>query len=388
MEYLPPASTHMTIRRTQLVLASAVAIAALACASYRENATAIAGLWFSLLILSWTAVATGLTHFCGVRDLVVKAPQNTADFHALSGFHVRVHLGNRRRRWPVLFATAYLETKTEGIALNSPPVFVAQLAALGQVAFGWDITVRKRGEVELLGLRLEASFPGSITGDQAYFPFSQRLLALPASYRLDQRALQILIGRRRSAACTSSAPASLEDFVGVREYRPGDNPRSIHQAISLRLADFPNQLAVREYEDPTNDDVCVVLDTHVAEGDLGQQYRHEKSLSFAAALCRLLTEKQYSVRFLAADENGAKIELPVLWPTRDLPRLEARLATLRPTRHAAAIQQLLNDASARSSDAVVFIALNEQSRLVAHGRAMVAVGPDLQASFVREVVGI
>jgi uncharacterized protein (DUF58 family) len=388
MDYLPPAKVRVQFRRAPLATACVVVAVAGACASSTGNATAVVGLWISLLILGWTAVATGLTHLCGVRDLVVKAPQNTADFHALSAFHVKAHLGNRRRRWPLLFATAHLETKTEGVGLNSPPVFVAQLAALGQAVFGWRITVRKRGEVELLGLRLKASFPGSITSEQAFFPFSQRLLALPASYRLDQNALQILMGHRRSAACTSSAPASLEDFVGVREYRPGDNPRSIHQAISLRLADFPNQLAVREYEDPTNDDVCVVLDTHVAEGDLGQQYRHEKSLSFAAALCRLLTEKQYSVRFLAADENGAKIELPVLWPTRDLPRLEARLATLRPTRHAAAIQQLLNDASARSSDAVVFITLNEQSRLVAHGRAMVAVGPDLQASFVREVVGV
>jgi uncharacterized protein (DUF58 family) len=387
MDYFPPASVRASIRPAHLAFAIAIAGMAAVCASFRENGTAILALWCSLLALGWILSATVLTHVCGVNDLQVRPPQNTADFHALSGFRLKVHLGNRGRRFPALFVTARLETSAEGIALNSPPLFVAQIGALGQVAFAWDITVRKRGEVDLRGLRVETCFPGSLTINRAHFPFSQRLLALPAIYRLDNRTLQLLMGRRRSGGRTSSAPASLEDFVGVREYRPGDNPRSIHFALSLRLAEFPNQLAVREYEDPSTEDVLVVLDTFVPDpDDAMQNYRHEKSLSFAVALCRMLTEKQYSVRFRAVDGGGAKINLQVQKPTRDLPRLEACLAKLRPARDPAAAQALLNDARARGGGAVVFIALCDESKLVSHCQTMLTIGPELQASLVREVV--
>jgi uncharacterized protein (DUF58 family) len=388
MDYLPPASVRVSIRAAHLALAIAAVATAVVCAGFRENGTAVVAMWCSVLMLGWTVSATVLTHVCGPGDLAVKPPQNTADFHALSGFRIKVHLGNRRRRVPALFVTARVETSIEGTALNSPPVFMAHIDALAQVAFAWDITVRKRGEVDLRGLRVETCFPGSLTINRAHFPFSQRLLALPAVYRLDNRALQLLTGRRRSGGRASSAPASLEEFVGIREYRPGDNPRSIHFALSLRLPEFPDQLAVREYEDPSTEDVLVVLDTTVADpSDAMQNYRHEKSLSFAVALCRRLTEKQYSVRFRAIDGGGASIDLQVQWPTRDLPRLEARLAKLRPARDPKAAQDLLNDVRARGGGAVIFIALGKESRLRSHRQALLSIGPELQSSLVREVVG-
>jgi len=388
MDYLPPASLRASIRPAHLTLAIALAATAVVCAGFRENGTAVVAMWCALLMLGWTASATVLTHVCGPGDLAVKPPQNTADFHALCGFRIKVHLGNRRRRLPALFVTARVETSTEGVMLNSPPVFVAHIGALAQVAFAWDITARKRGEVDLRVLKVESCFPGSLTSSRADFPFSQRLLALPAIYRLDNRALQLLMGRRRSGGRTSSAPASLEHFVGIREHRPGDNPRSIHFTLSLRLADYPHQLAIREYEDPSTEDVLVVLDTTVADpGDAMQNYRHEKSLSFAVALCRLLTEKQYFVRFRAIDGAGPAIDLQVQWPTRDLPKLEARLARLHPARDPKSTQDLLNDVHGRGGGAVIFIALNENSRLAARRQALLSVGPELQSSLVQEVVG-
>lgn len=388
MDYLPPAWVRASVRPAQLGLAIAIAAGALVCAAFRENGTAVVALCCALLALGWIVAATVLTHVCGVDNLAARAPQNTADFHALSGFRVSVRLGNHRRRRPGLFITARLETLLEGIALISPPVFMARLAPLAQVAFAWDITVRKRGEIELLGLRVATCFPGSLASSAAHFPFSQRLLALPAIYRLETRALQLLMGRRRSGGRASSAPASLEDFVGVREYRPGDNPRSIHQALSMRLPEYPDQLAVREYEDPSTEDVLVVLDTTVSDPqDAVKNYRHEKSLSFAAALCRLLTEKHYSVRFRAVDGGGPAIDVQVRRPTRDLPRLEARLAKLRPSRDPLAAQQLLNEARSRRGDAVLFISLQDHSQSLSEGRALVAIGPELQTSLVGEVIG-
>jgi hypothetical protein len=103
-----------------------------------------------------------------------------------------------------------------------------------------------------------------------------------------------------------------------------------------------------------------------------------------------LTEKQYSLRFRAIDGSGAKINLinlEVQWPSRDLPRLEACLAKLRPVRDPAAGTKLLNDTLARGGGAVIFISLRDEPKLVLHRQSLLTVGPELQASLVREVVG-
>jgi len=182
----------------------------------------------------------------------------------------------------------------------------------------------------------------------------------------------------------------MEDFIGVRDYRPGDNPRNIHLALSLRMADFPYQLAVREFEDPTMDDVCVVLDTVIPVTESKDNeilYQHEKSLSFAIALCRLLSERQYFVRFRAVDAAGW-IDITITRPTRDIPILEARLARLRPISNAEPVQKLLDQVSTRGNDAILFISLGETSSFSARSRRSVyTVSPGVQTRLVREVVG-
>lgn len=390
MEYLPPAAVRSVPQAQALALLGALALAALAFAGNAESAAATLGLFAAVLAMGWMAAATAITHVCGARQLVLKAPEMHADFHALSGFRVQVRLGNLGRRWPALFIIARLETVTEGIELKSPPVFLAQLGPRARAPFTWYITVRKRGECELRGVRVRACFPGSLGAHEAHFPFSSRLLALPAAYRLDSRALELLSGRRRAAGRSSSAPASMEDFIGVRDYRPGDNPRNIHLALSLRMPDFPYQLAVREFEDPTMDDVCVVLDTAILPEEAKDPqllYRHEKSLSFAVALCRLLSERQYFVRFRAVDAASGPIDISIARPTRDLPALEARLARLRPVADHTAVRRLLDQASARGNDAILFVALRDTPAVSRQRRSVFAIPPDVQTSLVREVIG-
>jgi len=369
-----------------IAVAGASALTALVCLGDMGNAIAVVAFIDAVLVLGWILAATVITHLCGGQRLLLKPPQMHGDFRHVSGFRVELKVANGARRLPVLFANVRLDTSTEGVPLVSPAIFAQALPARAQLACAWDISVRKRGEVELRGARVELAFPGSMIVHDCIFTFAHRKLALPALFRLDNRALEMLGGRRRSESRTAVVAASLGDFVGVRDYRPGDNPRDVHLALSTRLPDFPFQLAIREFEDASTADIHVVLDTLMApnEADAATlSYNHEVGLSFAAAFCRLLLEKRYQVSFHAIDGATGPIEIELRQPNRDLPRLETSLARLLPASDSSAVTRLIAEAHRQGGAAVFYIGLREGAR---GPRGVYTIEPAMQRRLVREVL--
>lgn len=389
MEYMQPSSVRIVAERGSLAVFAVLVVTGLACLASAHNATAVAGLVAIVLALGWMVGATAVTHLCGGQALVLRPPQSHADFHQLSDFRVEIQLGNQRRNLPALFLNARLETRAEGVALASPPVALPALAARSRASLAWTIAVRKRGEVELLGVRVRLAFPGSLVAHECRFAFVQRLLALPATYCLDNRALGLLTGHRRVGNRSAAMAASIGDYAGVREYRAGDNPRDIHIGLSIRLPDFPDHLVVREFEDPTNDDIYVVLDTYLpdgaADGD-ALRYNHEVSLSFTAAFCRLLVDRRYRVRFCAVGRDGAQADISFSkQPTRDLQALEAWLARVKPLDQEGPVKRLLAEIAKRVPEAVFLVTPRDAAAMHRHG--VVALPPQMQTRFVREVSG-
>jgi uncharacterized protein (DUF58 family) len=392
MGFLPASSISAIANWRALWVVGVVGAAAILAAIRVESSpTAVIALFGAMLAIGWMIAATFFTWLCSGHGLVLELPDLHGDFHALSRFRVRIRLGNSNRRWPVLFTTTLIETSTEGRLLPSPPKFLGWIDPRSTAEFVWEITARRRGPLNVVGARVRTAFPGSLGSYEYHFSFVRELLVLPAIYRLDHSALALLIGRRNAGGRLHANSTSIEEFIGVRDYRPGDSPRHVHLALSLRAADYPIQLVVREFEDPSDDDVCVVLDTVISPDeseDVLLRYRHEKSLSFAVALCRLLTEHKYRVRFRAAGSESNRIDLLLDRPTRDLPRLEAQLARLTPATEHRSIWQMLEHESRRSNATVLFLSLREMIEEKRHPRlAVLTVTPDWQTSLVRQVIG-
>lgn len=344
-----------------------------------------------LLLLGggWVTVATFLTHV-GNAALACELTEPPVDFHALSSFPLRLRLVNAQRRWPALFLRSFVQVRGGGRLLPSPPFLTPQLGPRQSAEFDWSITACARGDHEICDLQVSSRFPGSLIVREQRFALEHRMLALPAIYRLHDRALHLLIGRRHATGRAHANPDAMEDFIGVRPYRPGDSPRHIHLITSLRMPDFPMELAVREFEDPSDDDVCVVLDTGIADDEQHRDvllYRHEKSLSFCAALCRLLCLRKYRVRFRCLDANGQISDLLLQHPVKDLARLDARLARLQHTTNRPAIWRLLERQAGSSQSTVLFISLRELAEEDRHPRlAVLSITPDWQLSLIREVL--
>ncbi len=354
-------------------------------ASAHATLLSLASLNAAVLVMGWIAAATVLTHFCGARSLAAELPDATLEFNALSRFTAVVHLENCGSR-PAFLLQVVLRTTTGGHELPSPPLFLGILAPQTATPCEWLVTARKRGAFELTSISVRACFPGSMIAQAAELPLKRGLLVLPAVFRLTPRIVELLQGRRQTTARMQTIPASEEEFAGVRLYRPGDNPRHIHPGLSARLPGYPIDLVLREFDDPGADDICVVLDNTLLPGeaeDFSLLYRREKALSFSCALCLLLCERKYHVRFVSFDSSNRQVSVPMVQPARDLPRLRTLAARLEPCASPATAKKFVERESHWGNALLIYISLRDTVQLPP---SVIVIPPETQAALVQEVV--
>ncbi len=343
------------------------------------------------LLLGWIFVATLLGHMTFDTGMKCESPLLRTEFDAQTRFPITIRIENPSRRWPLLFLTSKLIISCGTEPLQSPPSFIGTLPPRSAGEFRWHITIRKRGESHLHGVETQCSFPGSMLVRKYFFALDVALLALPSRFRLSPKAAQLFKGQQHASGHKPSNPAAMEEFIGVREYRPGDNPRNVSLSHSVRMPDYPWQLVVREFEDPSDDEICMIVDTLVPPPDSTDHvlmlYRFERAISFSAALCRQLCEQKRVVRFIAAQTNTSGIDILIKHPSKDLPQLERQLARIQPMITGESKDQPV-DRSLRSTGATVLrITLHETSS-APQGRqgAVIIVTPSWQNALVSEVL--
>lgn len=142
-------------------------------------------------------------------------------------------------------------------------------AALDALGPGASVTVtlslkpRRRGRLELAGLKIARSEPLGLARGLTRVPLEGRIIALPRRYRLPAIALP---GRRRFQQGGVSHAVTVGDsteFIGLREYRPGDPLHKIDWKSTAR-AGVP---VVKEYQDEFFERHALILDTSSARGE-------------------------------------------------------------------------------------------------------------------------
>ena len=256
--------------------------------------------------LLWIALATALSYTAAraLRTARVDVPSRT---RAMGSFRLAHTLAQRRAR---VSGDRRLD---ERVVLDR-----RRRARLRPVDRDPDPRGRTRRDVALGRLRRNSAgrccvgpfraaveFPGSALRATAVFERTYVVTVLPAVYHLQPFADALLAGRHVARGRFQPAPAAIEEYVGAREYRHGDAPKLIHRVLSLRARD-PDQFFVREFRDPSRDDLSVVLDTSPPlEGDDAlHRYRLEKAICFVAALCRTFAARRLTVRFVC--QRGAR----------------------------------------------------------------------------------
>jgi uncharacterized protein (DUF58 family) len=125
------------------------------------------------------------------------------------------------------------------------------------------LTPRRRGRVALAGLALGRTDPLGLVRGLARVPLAAHVLALPRRYRLPSL---VLPGRRKhqpGGVSLASSVGDSEEFLALREYRPGDPLQHIHWKSFARTG----RPIVKEFQDEFFERHALVLDTGTPRGE-------------------------------------------------------------------------------------------------------------------------
>ena len=124
-------------------------------------------------------------------------------------------------------------------------------------------TPRRRGRIELEGLTVGRPDPLGLIQGLTRVPLPAHLIALPRRYRLPGIALP---GRRKyqpGGVSQASSVGDSEEFLALRDYRPGDPLHRVHWKSYARTG----RPVVKEYQDEFFERHALILDTASRRGE-------------------------------------------------------------------------------------------------------------------------
>lgn len=191
----------------------------------------------------------------------------------------------------------------------------SHLAPGQQVGLDVHFRALKRGAYRIGPAYVGSTYPLGIVRLSQRVGQAQTLLVTPRIHLM--RNLRLHSGMRHQPGgipLASQQGESLE-FVGVRDYRPGDSPRKIHWKLFARR----NQPVVREFAQEYFSRIGIILDTY--RPPKAQDF--EAALETVASLASFLERSDSVVDFFAAGE-----QLILLSMGRNQGSLEGVLETL------------------------------------------------------------
>jgi uncharacterized protein (DUF58 family) len=132
----------------------------------------------------------------------------------------------------------------------------------GETEIRVDATALGRGHVHFRGVTLARTDPLGLVRALRHVPAPDTLLVLPRRYPLPPLALPGVRRYQPGGIALASSVGDSEEFMSLREYRPGDPLKRIHWRSSARVG----RPVVREYQDEFFVRHGLVLDTFLPVG--------------------------------------------------------------------------------------------------------------------------
>jgi len=177
---------------------------------------------------------------------------------------------------------ATLSGRALGFVVHAGPRSVAWAAA--------GPTPRTRGRLHLTGVTAETSFPFGIIRKSVWMQQPAALIVRPEAVDVDPTLIWRGLGGQSGESPRRARLGGSEDFFALREYLPGDPPRSIAWRASARS----DSMLVRQHAMPAPHRLVVVLRL---EPDDPEPAR-ERAIAVGAAYVRLGIEAGFEVGLL------------------------------------------------------------------------------------------
>jgi uncharacterized protein (DUF58 family) len=253
-----------------------------------------AGMLFVLAALFLGALLAGILlpigALRGVEAELIAPAEATQGEPAL----VELRIVNRGRgvRWSLLATDEHLERAS---------VFLPTLRPRGHVELDTLRIPARRGDVETEGVELRSSAPFGVAERRRRVTVQARTLVLPRVFPLGDLAFIEPAPTHEAGIHAAPRPGQGPDYLGVREYRPGDPMRHVHWALTARHG----QIMVREFEEERTRRLLVVVDT---ERDEGQTWTSlDRACAAAASLVHAASAAGQGARLAAATGDGIEV---------------------------------------------------------------------------------
>ncbi len=211
---------------------------------------------------------------------------------------VRVRAGNRarrpvrsvlvRERFPALHPTACVLERVEGG--SSATVLLRA-------------TARRRGVFEAGPIELECGWPFGLARSRRVADVDSPLVVLPEVTEVSDLPVEVTAGSWAEPRAAAALQGTGTEFVGVREYRPGDPVRAVHWRSSARRDD----LVVRELHDEAPGDLLCVLGGRDSGSPPGSSF--EALVEAAASIAALGRRRGHRVTVARASGAGEAMTL-------------------------------------------------------------------------------
>jgi uncharacterized protein (DUF58 family) len=163
--------------------------------------------------------------------------------------------------------------------------YATWLGGRSEQSFRGEVLLPRRGRYIRGELRAVSGYPFGLAEREVVVAQPEEIFVLPRLGSLRRGGLRrhlrgpVTHGNRQHRR--PPHPAAQGEVHGLRTFRTGDSPRTIHWKTSARRG----ELMVREFEDAPGDSLLLVVDPYLPEmPDAGDRF--EDAISFAATLAR------------------------------------------------------------------------------------------------------
>jgi uncharacterized protein (DUF58 family) len=251
-------------------------------------------------------LASGVLSELCLRDLQVSR-RPPAAIHAGTPYLMGIAVRNDKRRVPTF--SLEVEDLIEGRPVERRCYYLKLPAGRVQET-AYRNLLPTRGYHKLTGYRLSTRFPFGLIRKSRDIEAPAQLLVYPALVPVPEHVLPG--GRAEPGRRQVAVPARRGEFHGLRDFRPGDDPRDIHWRISARRG----RLFLRESEEESGRTVMVVLEDG-APGTAAADF--EAAVSMAASVAVHLVKKGLVVGVTA----GTRTVMPASGPAQTSHLLQA-----------------------------------------------------------------
>ncbi|HEY2589798.1 MAG TPA: DUF58 domain-containing protein [Tepidisphaeraceae bacterium] len=304
----PKRSTATVVRRrpaldfsvTGVVYVAMMLFMGLAAINSQANLLfGVFGLMIGILIVSGTISRLVLRRLTVHRTL----PENGCVGQSVS---ITYEVSNDKRYWPSL-SVSIAELDGGQAFTTQPQAYMLHVAPRTTASVPALVIPKRRGLHELDRHQLATSFPFGFVKRAITERHKDVMLIHPPRARVDSK----LLRRCRSADVTGETvrprPGGTDEFYGVKDYRPGDNPRWIYWRRSARSG----TLVSKEMTRVSPPRIAILVDTFLASRSVAGHATVEQSIAMAASLATTALEAELAVGLCVW--SGHWVALP---PTR------------------------------------------------------------------------